>query len=282
MRASSLLPRLQAALDDRYMVERDLCAGGMSLIYLAQDRSSGRRVVVKVLRPDLALLLGPERFQREIRVTERLHHPNIVPLEHSGDADGLLYYVMPLIEGESLRARLKESGPLAVEETIRTGSEVAEALNHAHAEGFVHRDLKPDNILFARHGAMLADFGLARLRTAGSSDLSSEGIAIGTPEYMSPEQGAAKRVDGRSDIYSLACVLYEALAGRPPFTGATPQIVLARHATESPPPIGVVRPDVPSRLVCALDAALAKRPKRRPSTGKAFARLLEASLEPNA
>jgi serine/threonine protein kinase len=175
------------------MVERDLCAGGMSLIYLAQDRSSGRRVVVKVLRPDLALLLGPERFQREIRVTERLHHPNIVPLEHSGDADGLLYYVMPLIEGESLRARLKESGPLAVEETIRTGSEVAEALNHAHAEGFVHRDLKPDNILFARHGAMLADFGLARLRTAGSSDLSSEGIAIGTPEYMSPEQGAANR-----------------------------------------------------------------------------------------
>ena len=282
MRAASLLPRLRAALGERYAVERELRGGGMALIYLARELSSGRYKALKVLRPDLALVLGSERFEREIEVTARLRHPHIVPLEGSGDAQGLLYYVMPYVEGESLEARLARTGSLSIDETVRMGRDVARALHYAHAEGFVHRDIKPGNVLLTSGGAMVVDFGLARIRSAGVSRTSSEGMAVGTPEYMSPEQARAMRVDGRTDLYALGCVLFEALAGHPPFSGVTPQIVFTRHLTEPVPPLGAVRPDVPGRLVCAIEASLAKRPEERPADGATFAHLLGAALHPSA
>lgn len=282
MRASSLLPRLRAALGEAYSIDGELGRGGMALIYLAWERASGRRKALKVLRPDLAVLLGSRRFEREIEVTARLQHPHIVPLEGSGEADGLLYYVMPYLEGESLKARLDRVGPLSAAETVRIGREVAEALNYAHRQGFVHRDIKPANILLADAGAMVADFGLTRIRAVGAADTSSEGIAVGTPEYMSPEQGRGMRVDGRSDIYSLGCTLYEALAGEVPFTGATPQIVLSRHMAGRVPSLALARPGVPGRLACAIEAALAKQPDERPADAATFARLLDAALDRSA
>jgi len=279
MRAPSLLLRLRGALGETYSVERELCTGGMALIYLARERASGRRKALKVLRPDVAVLLGSRRFEREIEITARLRHPHIVPLEGSGEADGLLYYVMPYVAGESLKERLDRVGLMSPVETVRVGSAVAGALHYAHCQGFVHRDIKPANIMLTEAGAMVADFGLARIRWVGVSDTSSEGIAVGTPEYMSPEQGRGMRVDGRSDIYSLGCALYEALAGEVPFRGATPQIVIARHLGEPVPSLTLARPDVPGRLACAIEAALAKRRDERPADGETFARLLETAVD---
>src|SRR5216117_317556 len=212
-RLTDPLARLQAALAGRYTIERELGRGGMTTVYLAQDRKHHRQVAVKVLKPDLAAALGPERFLREIDTAARLNHPHILPLHDSGDAEGYLFYVMPYVEGESLRERLEREGQLPLDEALRIAREVASALSHAHSHDVVHRDIKPENILLSGGEAVVADFGIGRAITAAARDtLTGTGVAIGTPGYMSPEQttGGA-RLDGRSDIYSLACVLFEML-----------------------------------------------------------------------
>src|SRR5881398_3244428 len=215
------LARLQAALADRYTIERELGRGGMATVYLAQDRKHHRQVGIKVLKPELAAALGPERFLREIETAARLNHPHILPLHDSGEATGLLYYVMPYVEGETLRNRLDRAGQLPVAEAVQIVREVADALSHAHSHDVVHRDIKPENILLEAGHAVVADFGIARAITAaGGEQLTATGLAVGTPAYMSPEQAAGDSVlDGRSDVYALGCVLYEMLAGEPPFTG---------------------------------------------------------------
>src|SRR5213083_1403762 len=225
------LAHLKAALAARYALERELGRGGMATVYLARDLRHGRLVAIKVLRPEIAAALGPERFLREIQTAARLTHPHILPLHDSGEAAGSLFYVMPYIEGESLRDRLEREGQLPLEEALRISREVAAALSYAHSHDVVHRDIKPENILLSGGEAVVADFGIARAITAAArGKLTETGIAIGTPGYMSPEQGAASaRVDERSDIYSLACVLYEMLAGEPPFTGPSAESIVRQH-----------------------------------------------------
>jgi serine/threonine protein kinase len=239
-------PRLEIALADRYTIERELGRGGMATVYLAHDRRYDRPVALKLLRPELAAILGADRFLREIRLTAQLQHPHILPLLDSGEADGLLYYVMPCVTGESLRQRLTRAGPLPPAEALAIVRAVAAALDYAHAAGVIHRDIKPENILLHEGEPMLADFGIALARSAADSDrITGTGISIGTPAYMSPEQATAEALDRRSDVYSLGCVLYEMLAGAPPFTGATAQAVIAlrpgagcprRWTTPSPGP----------------------------------------------
>jgi serine/threonine protein kinase len=220
---ADLLARLSATLAGRYTIERELGRGGMAHVFLAHDLRHDRSVALKVLRPELAAALGPERFLREIALAAPLAHPHILALLDSGDADGLLYYVMPHVEGESLRARLDRESQLPLDDTLRIGQEVAGALDYAHRHQVVHRDIKPENILFQDGLAVVADFGIARaLIGAGTRPLTQSGLTVGTPSYMSPEQAAGDaQVDGRSDVYSLGCVLYEMLAGEPPYTGAT-------------------------------------------------------------
>src|SRR5437016_7750729 len=220
---ADLLARLQAALADRYTIERELGRGGMATVYLAQDRKHHRQVAIKVLKPELAAALGPERFLREIDTAARLNHPYILPLHDSGEAEGFLYYVMPYIEGESLRDRLKREGQLPLDDALRIALEVASALSHAHSHDVVHRDIKPENILLSGGEAVVADFGIARAITqAAGTRLTGTGVPVGTPGYMSPEQATGgARLDGRSDVDSRACVLYEMLAGEPPFAGPT-------------------------------------------------------------
>ncbi|HET9512318.1 MAG TPA: serine/threonine-protein kinase, partial [Gemmatimonadales bacterium] len=211
---------LAAALEGRYHIEREVGAGGMATVFLAQDLRHGRQVAIKLLRPELAAAIGADRFLREIRTTATLQHPHILPLFDSGQVDSLLYYVMPYVEGESLRDRLGRERQLPVEEAVRLGREVAEALTYAHQQGIVHRDIKPENILLSRGHALLADFGIARVLSDGAGGLTATGMSVGTPHYMSPEQaGAEPVVDGRSDQYALACVIYEMIAGEPPWTG---------------------------------------------------------------
>src|SRR6266571_1181341 len=212
---SGLLGRLQVALAERYSIERELGHGGMATVYLAEDLKHRRLVALKVLSPDLAASLGTDRFLREIDIAARLTHPHILPLHDSGEAGGLLYYVMPYVEGESLRGRLDRERQLPLEDALQITREVADALNYAHGHDLVHRDIKPENILLQAGHAVVSDFGIARAITAAAGgNLTETGIALGTPGYMSPEQGAASaRVDERSDIYSLGCVLYEMLAG---------------------------------------------------------------------
>ncbi|HET9276148.1 MAG TPA: serine/threonine-protein kinase, partial [Gemmatimonadales bacterium] len=238
---------LEAALAGRYTLERPLGSGGMATVYLATDVRHGRRVAVKVLRPELASLMGPARFLQEIRTTAALQHPHIVPLHDSGEADGTVFYVMPYIAGESLRERLRREGQLPVADAVRIAREVADALDYAHRQGLLHRDIKPENILLHEGEAVLADFGIAlALREAGGNRLTETGLSLGTPQYMSPEQAAAERsVDGRSDIYSLGAVLYEMLAGVPPFSAPTTQAVLVKLMTEEPKPLGTLRKSVP-------------------------------------
>ncbi len=279
------LARIQGALADRYRLDRELGAGGMATVYLAHDLKHGRQVAVKVLRPELAYSLGPERFLREIATTANLHHPHILPLYDSGrtgEASGdFLYYVMPLVEGESLRDRLKREKQLPVDEALRIAREVADALSYAHARGVIHRDIKPENILLESGHALVADFGIARAVTGGGTDrLTDAGLALGTPTYMSPEQTAGDReVDGRSDLYALGCVLYEMLAGQPPFTGPTVQAVAHQHLTATPPPITQLRPAVPAVVVAALERALSKNPADRFNPVGQFAEAL-SSLRP--
>jgi hypothetical protein len=271
---------LRDALQERYMIERELGRGGMATVYLARDLRHDRWVALKVLRTELRSALGPERFQREIHVAGRLSHPHILPLFDSGDAAGSLWYAMPYVEGESLRQRLQREPQLPVSEAIRIATQVAEALDHAHQQGVVHRDIKPENILLEGERALVADFGIARaLDAAGGEKLTQTGLALGTPTYMSPEQAAASsRLDARSDIYALGCVTYEMLAGAPPFTGPTGQAILARHAVDPVPPLHTVRATVPVAVEEAIERALAKVPADRFPTAGEFARAMTAEL----
>jgi eukaryotic-like serine/threonine-protein kinase len=258
-------PDFAAALANRYAIERELGRGGMATVYLAEDRKHRRKVAVKALRPDLAAQLGAERFLREIGIAARLTHPHILPLIDSGEAAGLLYYVMPYLSGESLRDRLIREHQLPVRDALRAARDVGAALDYAHRQGFVHRDIKPENILFADGHAMVADFGIARaVSAAGAESVTEVGLALGTPAYMSPEQASAEReLDVRSDLYSLACVLFEMLAGEPPFTGPHARAIIARQLTEHPRPVRVLRPDTPADVEQAIARALAKDPEDR-------------------
>jgi Tol biopolymer transport system component len=261
--------RLQSALADRYRFDRELGAGGMATVYLAHDLKHKRQVAVKVLRSDLVLAFGTERFLREIATTANLHHPHILPLYDSGQTSeehgDLLYYVMPFVDGESLRALLNREKQLPLDQALRIAREVADALSYAHGHGVIHRDIKPENILLESGHALVADFGIARaVSSAGADRLTQTGLALGTPAYMSPEQAAGDRdVDGRSDLYALGCVLYEMLAGQPPFSGPTVESIVRQHLTATPPPITQLRPAVPGIVAAALERALAKNPADR-------------------
>ena len=258
------LDRLKAALADKYAIERELGRGGMATVYLAEDLKHERRVAVKVLRPELAEALGPDRFLREIKIAAGLSHPHILPVHDSGKADGFLYYVMPYVEGETLRDRLNREGQLPIDEALQLTREIADALGSAHSRGVIHRDIKPENILLEEGHAVVADFGIARAVTAAGGDrLTETGLVVGTPAYMSPEQAGGDAVDGRSDLYSLGCVLYELLAGQPPFTGASAAALVRQHMTAEPTPVDILRPSVPKFVSNALTAALAKTPADR-------------------
>ena len=272
------LARLQAALTGRYTIEHELGRGGMATVYLAQDLKHGRPIALKVLRPDLAAALGPGRFLREIEIAARLTHPNILPLHDSGEAGGLLYYVMPYVDGESLRSHLAREGPLPLDQALAIAREVASALGYAHEHGVVHRDIKPENVLLESGHAVVADFGVARAVWELAGDrLTETGIAVGSPAYMSPEQaGAEERLDGRSDIYALGCVLYEMLVGEPPFTGPTPRAVAAKHLRQSVPSARITRPGVPAAVDRVIRTALAKVPADRFSDAAHFAAALAA------
>src|SRR5438876_3346676 len=252
----------------------------MATVYLAQDLKHHRPVAIKVLNPELAGALGPERFLREIEIAARLNHPHILALIDSGEADGFLYYVMPYVEGESLRERLKREGQLPLEEALRIAREVASALSHAHSHDVVHRDIKPENILISGGEAVVADFGIGRAITAAARDtLTGTGIAIGTPGYMSPEQATGgARLDGRSDIYSLACVLYEMLAGDPPYVASSSEAILARQSMDPVPRLRTVRETVPAAVEQVIGQALSKVPADRFATAAAFAEALQAAM----
>ena len=273
------LEQLRRALAERYRVGEEVGRGGMATVYRAHDVKHDRVVALKVLRPELAAALGTERFLREITLTARQDHPHILPLLDSGEADGLLYYVMPFVDGESLRARLDREQQLPLDDVLRIARQVADALSHAHRQGIVHRDIKPENILLAGGHARVADFGIARaVTTAGGASLTETGLAIGTPTYMSPEQGNGEEVDGRTDVYSLGCVVYEMLAGEPPYTGATAGAILARKAMAPVPSLRVVRDTVPASVERALTRALARVPADRFSSAMEFAQALEGGV----
>jgi TolB-like protein/Tfp pilus assembly protein PilF len=271
------LDRLKSALADRYTIERELGRGGMATVYLAHDLKLGRHVALKVLRPELAASLGGDRFVREIEIAAKLTHPNILALHDCGGGHECLYYTMPYVEGESLRDRLNREKQLSIDDALQITREVADALGHAHSLGIVHRDIKPENILFTAGHAVVSDFGIARaVSAAGAETLTETGLAIGTPAYMSPEQASAsKDIDARTDIYSLGCVLYEMLAGEPPFTGPTAQAIVAKKLSEATPRVSIVRETVPSPVEAALAKALAKTPADRFGTAQQFVHALE-------
>jgi tRNA A-37 threonylcarbamoyl transferase component Bud32/dienelactone hydrolase len=263
--------KLASALADRYEIERELGRGGMATVYLARDLKHHRHVAIKVIRPDLAAALGAERFLREIEIVAGLRHPHILPLYDSGDAQGHLYYVMPFAEGETLRARLEREKQLPVADALRIVREVADALAYAHEHSVVHRDIKPENILLEASHAVVADFGIARaVGEVGGDRLTSIGVSLGTPTYMSPEQATGEEVDARSDLYSLACVLFELLAGQPPYTGSTVQSVISQHVTADVPDVSRHR-EVDERIRRALQRALAKSPAERFQNASEFA-----------
>ena len=245
---ADLREQLQSGLADRYRLERELGRGGMATVYLARDIRHKRPVALKVLHPELGAVLGTERFLREVETAAGLQHPHILPVFDSGEAAGRLWYTMPYVEGESLRDRLRREVQLPVEDAVRLTREVAEALDYAHRHGVVHRDIKPDNILLTEGHASVADFGIAKaVSTAGGEALTQTGTAVGTPAYMSPEQASpGAPLDGRSDVYSLGCVLYEMLAGEPPFTGPSSQAIIARHCAD-PPRVDASRADLACR-----------------------------------
>ncbi len=272
-----LWKNLEVALADRYRLERELGAGGMATVYLAHDVRHDRKVAVKVLRRELAAAIGAERFLAEIKTTANLQHPHILPLFDSGEADSFLYYVMPCVTGESLRDRLTREGQLPLDEVLKITGELAEALDYAHAQGVVHRDIKPENILFQAGHASICDFGIARAITeAGGAHLTGTGMAIGTPAYMSPEQATGGTLDNRTDIYALGCVVYEMLAGEPPYTGPTAQAILSRRLTEPVPPLHRTREGMPAALDFALRQAMARSPADRFRTAAQFAAALGA------
>jgi Tol biopolymer transport system component len=264
--------RLKAALGDRYRIEREIGSGGMATVYLAEDLKHSRQVALKVLKPELVAVVGTERFLAEIRTTANLQHPHILPLFDSGEAGGFLYYVMPYVEGESLRAKLNREKQLPVKEAIAIAKQVGAALDYAHDQGVIHRDIKPENILIHRGEALVADFGIAlALSAAGGTRLTETGLSVGTPHYMSPEQATGEReLDGRSDLYSLGAVTYEMLVGDPPFTGSTAQAIIAKVVSTEPEPVSRVRQSVPGNVDAAVSCALAKIPADRFTSGAEF------------
>ena len=271
-----MIERLAAALSDRYRVVRELGTGGMAKVYLAHDIKHDRDVAIKVLHPDLGAALGSERFLSEIKTTARLQHPHIVPLLDSGDADGLLYYVMPVVTGETLRARLELEKQLPIPEAVRIAREIASALDYAHRQGVIHRDIKPENVLLHDGQALVADFGIAlAVQTAGGQRMTQTGLSLGTPQYMSPEQAMGERnIDARTDVYALGAVAYEMLAGEPPFTGSSVQAIVAKLIAERPMPLSTLRDTVPQGVEDAVLTALAKLPADRFSTAAQFAEAL--------
>ena len=270
------IDRLRASLAEAYTVDRELGRGGMSAVFLAQDIKHDRAVAIKVLHPELAASLGPDRFLQEIRLAARLNHPHILPLFDSGSADELLYYVMPYVEGESLRERLDREQCLSVEESVRHGQAIASALDYASRQGIVHRDIKPENVMLYEGEAMVMDFGIAKaVSAAGSETLTQTGMMIGTPAYVSPEQAAGETsLDGRSDQYSLACMLYEMLSGERPFSGANAQAVMAKRFTETARPLRNVRANIPESIERAVAKAMATDPGARFSTTGQFGQAL--------
>jgi eukaryotic-like serine/threonine-protein kinase len=271
------MSRLATALSGRYTIERELGAGGMATVYLAHDVRHDRPVALKLLRPELAAILGGERFLKEIRLTANLQHPHILGLHDSGEADGLVYYVMPYVEGESLRERLTREHQLPIEEVLRVATEVAGALDYAHRHGVIHRDIKPENILLHDGSAMVADFGiaLAASRSDSGSRLTETGMSLGTPHYMSPEQAMGEReITAKSDVYALGCVVYEMLSGEPPFTGPTAQAIVARVMTEQPRSLTLQRHSIPPHVEAAVNRALEKLPADRFASAAQFAEAL--------
>ena len=272
--------RLSVALADRYQIEREIGAGGMAIVLLARDTRHGRQVAIKVLRDEIAARTGAERFLREIRTTATLQHPHIVPLFDSGEADGTVYYVMPFIDGETLRDRLEREGQLGVDDAVRIAREVADALDYAHRHGVVHRDIKPENILLHDGRVMVADFGIALALARSTRDvrLTETGMSVGTPHYMSPEQAMGeKHITARADIFALGAILYEMLSGEPPFTGDSAQAIVAKMMTLAPAPLRTLRPTVPEQVAAAIDCALEKVAADRFATASAFA---DALLRP--
>ncbi len=273
---TDVMDRLRTALSDRYTIERELGRGGMATVYLAEDLKHRRQVAIKLLDPELARALGSERFLREVEVTAKLTHPHILALYDSGEADGFLFYVMPYIEGETLRDRMNREGQFPLDDALQITRDVAAALSYAHSHDVIHRDIKPENVLLSAGEAVVADFGISRAITeAGGENLTETGISIGTPAYMSPEQAAGgEKLDGRSDVYSLGCLLYEMLAGEPPYTGPTAQAIVAKKLSEAVPRVSVVRETVPRSVESALERALAKAPADRFPTAQAFSEAL--------
>ncbi|MDQ3697293.1 MAG: tetratricopeptide repeat-containing serine/threonine-protein kinase [Gemmatimonadota bacterium] len=273
-----LRDQLQAALGSGYVIDRELGGGGMSRVFVAEETALGRQVVVKVLPPELSAEVSSERFRREVQLAARLHHPHIVPLLSAGEGGGLVFYTMPLIDGESLRERLARAGELPVGETVRFLRDVIDALCYAHERGVVHRDLKPDNVLVSRHHALVTDFGIAKALRAATDygSVTSVGIALGTPSYMAPEQAAADpATNHRADLYSVGVMAYELLTGRTPFSGLSPQAMLAAHATVAPEPVTSYRPAVPAALAALVMCCLEKHPADRPQTAEEVLRELE-------
>src|SRR5687767_4804354 len=254
MRVTSLTDRLNNALAERYRIERHLGAGGMATVFLAHDLKHDRKVALKVLKPELAAVLGAERFVVEIKTTAALQHPHILPLFDSGTADSFLYYVMPYIEGETLRDKLRRETQLGIDEAIRIATDVADALDYAHRHGVIHRDIKPENILLHDGRPMVADFGIAlAVSAAAGGRMTETGLSLGTPHYMSPEQATAeKEISARSDIYSLGCVLYEMLTGNPPHTGAVVQQIIMKIVTEPAEAVTKYRRAVPPNVAAAV------------------------------
>ena len=275
MELDSLFDRVKDALADRFAIERELGSGGMAIVYLAEDMKHHRKVAVKVLRPELVASVGADRFLREIQVAAGLNHPHILSLHDSGEADGFLYYVMPFVEGESLRTRLQRDNQLSIEEALRIALEIAEGLSFAHSHDVVHRDIKPENVLLANGHAIVADFGIAQAVCAGCDEnLTRTGVVIGTPAYMSGEQARADQIDPRTDVYSLGCILYEMLSGQQPYRGGTVEEMLTLHIAGPIPSVRQLRPGVPQALDDVIQKALAKSRADRFATGTEFAEAL--------
>jgi serine/threonine protein kinase len=274
--ASAVLERLRSGLADRYSIERQVGVGGTAYVYLAVDLKHKREVALKVLLPELATTVSASRFLREIELAAKLTHPRILPLHDSGEVNGLVFYVMPYVEGESLRDRLGREHRLPRDEAMRIAREVASALDYAHGRGVVHRDIKPENILLIGGETIIMDFGIGRaISVAEGSGITQAGMTVGTPMYMSPEQCVGNPVlDGRSDLYSLACVTYEMLAGRPPFTGTNSQEILARHLMDEVPRLIAACPDIPPAVEQSLVRALAKKPDQRFASALEFVRAM--------
>ena len=272
MHADDQLGRI---LENGYRIERELGRGGMATVYLAEDLARDRQVAIKVLRREITGILGSGRFGQEIRILQRLHHPAIVPVLDAYESSALHYYIMPYVNGDSLRELLAREGPLSLPRVLHIADRVASALDYAHSRNVLHRDIKPANILLEEDRVVVCDFGVARaVEVAAGDTFSSSGLIFGTPAYMSPEQAVGGEVDAGSDVYALGCVIYEMLAGEPVFTGATSQAIVARVVSEEPRALRVVRPDVPRAVEAGLRRALAKQPERRPASAGELVHLL--------